>query len=204
MPSKDYKYDVFISYRRTDPVRGWVQNHFYPVFEQWFKESIPHSRKQEPSVFIDLKLETGTKWADELREALQHSRCIVCVWSPHYFRQPWCLAEWLSMVEREKRIQKQLDSKQRLVYPVKFNDGDSFPEDAKASQYIDLSKYNIPEPYYKKTRPYVAFHKQMQVVAESVAKMVMTAPVWEENWPLVDADSALEKLQPVHIPLKRL
>jgi hypothetical protein len=27
----DYEYDVFVSYRRKQPMMGWVKNHFYPL-----------------------------------------------------------------------------------------------------------------------------------------------------------------------------
>jgi hypothetical protein len=188
MSSDNYEYDVFISYRRIDPVRGWVHNHFFPLLKMWLQESFPPRRC--PIVFIDQEIETGAQWADELRYALLRSRCLVCVWSPSYFGQDWCLAEWLSMRGREIMLQKRIDSRLRLVYPVKFNDGDSFPPDAQAAQYMDLSQFNSPHPNFKDTLPYIDFDRRMQEVARKIADMVLAAPAWEPDWPLVFAGSS--------------
>src|SRR5262245_53331600 len=53
MSAGDYKYDFFISYRRADPVRLWVRNHFFPQLQMWMRESFPTGR--EASIFIDNK-----------------------------------------------------------------------------------------------------------------------------------------------------
>ncbi len=199
----NYIYDVFISYRRTDPVRGWVHNHFFPLLEMWLGESFPPGRL--PALFIDQKIETGAQWANELRHALLRSRCLVCVWSPSYFGQDWCLAEWLSMCEREKILKERSDPRLRLVYPVKFNDGDSFPEDARSAQYIDLSRFNSPHLNFKDTAPYIEFDRQMQEVARKIAEMVLSAPVWEPDWPLVPAGHTAKPISsPPAVPLLRL
>lgn len=107
------------------------------------------------------------------------------------------------MLEREKLLKERFDPHLRLIYPVIFNDGDSFPETARSVQYIDMSKYNCPEPSFRKTRPYVAFHKQIEHIAQKVAEMVLAVPDWEANWPLVDTTDAVSMLEP-SIPLKRL
>lgn len=201
MPTDNYEYDVFISYRRIDPVRGWVQNHFFPLLRMWLHESFP--AKHRPVVFIDQEIETGAQWADELRYALLKSKCLVCVWSPSYFGQHWCLAEWLSMREREKLLQKRADSRLRLIYPVKFNDGDSFPADARSAQYMDLSQFNSPHPNFKDTTPYIDFDRQIQQVAHKVAQMALAAPVWEPGWPLVLPDD-LGTSSPGSLPIPLL
>jgi hypothetical protein len=185
MVADNYEYDVFVSYRRTDPVRGWVHNHFFPLLDMWLRESFPVG--QQPRLFIDQRIETGAQWADELRYALLRSRCRVCVWSPSYFGQEWCLIEWLSMSAREKVLKDRSHPHLRLVYPVKFNDGDSFPEHARAAQYIDLSRFNCPHAGFKETTPYINFDRQMQEVARKVAEMALAAPTWEPNWPLIAA-----------------
>jgi hypothetical protein len=134
MPNDGYEYDVFISYRRADPVGGWVQNHFFPLLEMWLCESFPPG--QDPKVYIDKKIETGAEWDEALRYALLRSRCLVSVWSPQYFGRKWCLAEWRSMRERERVLRERNNPKLKLVYPVKFNDGDSFPpEETGRAQY---------------------------------------------------------------------
>jgi hypothetical protein len=101
------------------------------------------------------------------------------------------------MYEREKLLKERFNPHLRLICPVKFNDGESFPEAARSAQYIDLSKYNC------QTRPSVASRKQIQQIAQKVAEMVLAVPEWEPNWPIVDTFNAESMLEPP-IPLKRL
>jgi len=90
--SEDYTYGVFISYRHRGHTAEWIKNHFYPMLEQRLPECMPVDH--DTKIFLDLKIETGSAWPDELRHALKMSRCILAVWSPDYFRSEWCLAEW--------------------------------------------------------------------------------------------------------------
>ncbi len=39
--AEDYEYDVFVSYRRKQPVMDWVKNHFHPLLEQWLPNAMP-------------------------------------------------------------------------------------------------------------------------------------------------------------------
>jgi macrodomain Ter protein organizer (MatP/YcbG family) len=38
----DYQYDVFISYRRPNPVGDWVKNHFHPLLVEWLSQAMPY------------------------------------------------------------------------------------------------------------------------------------------------------------------
>src|ERR1035441_9750984 len=53
----DYEYDVFISYRRSDPTLGWVKQHFLPLLTEWLPNCLPihHHAK----IYGDWRLETG-------------------------------------------------------------------------------------------------------------------------------------------------
>ena len=204
MPNIGYEYDVFISYRRTDPVGGWVHNHFFPLLEMWLRESFPPGR--HPRIYIDKKIEAGAEWDESLRYALLRSRCLVSVWSPQYFGREWCLAEWRSMRERERILRQRDNPKLTLVYPVKFNDGDSFPpQETGKVQYNDLSMFNCPFAQFKNSVLYLDFDRKMREVAEDVARIALAAPEWEAGWPLVDvlAPSPLTT-DSATIPLLRL
>src|SRR4051794_13044009 len=116
-----YQYDIFISYRRAPPVSDWVENHFRRLLEEWVGESFA---EREPRLFIDTRVETGTDWPLELRNALLRSCLLVPVWSPRYFRSAWCMAELRSMRAREQQLGMRTQSDSSgLIFPVRFNDG---------------------------------------------------------------------------------
>lgn len=179
----DYEYDIFLSYTRKPPVGTWVKNHFLPLLEEWLGAFSP----EEPRIYVDWQQQTGVHWPANLRRALKYSRCLVAVWSPFYFRSSWCVAEWQSMREREKLLGLGTHDKPKgLVYPVVFSDGLHFPEEAKRTQYVDLSLWNIPYEHYRNTDRYIEFTEKMQFVAQDLAKFVVLAPPWQNDWPVVE------------------
>lgn len=193
-----YEHDVFISYRRRDPVLTWVREHFAPLIERWLPEALP----QEPAIFRDEdSIDTGDAWPEKLRRGVLRTRLLVAVFSPGYFRSPWCLAEFESMLEREKR--HGLRSAERpdgLVYAVRFSDGEHFPEAAQALQMKDLRRFNLTAPGFRLTEPYVEFEREMQIVASEIAAMMPRAPDWRSDWPVVTPPAAPRP----HAPLPRL
>jgi hypothetical protein len=179
--AQDYLYDVFISYRRRPPMGDWVRNHFYPLVEQRLPDCLPV--EHETSIFIDWDIETGAVWPAKLLQALKTSRCILAIWSPEYFRSPWCRAEWETMLERSKRVNAANSlNPARLIYPVVFSDGEHFPAEAKDTQQRDLRKWNIPHPSFKETRDYVDFDREVQSLCQELGAMIRQAPPWED-WP---------------------
>lgn len=144
---EDYVYDVFVSYRRRQPVLDWVKNHFYPLLEQRLPDELPVDHKTR--IFVDWdEIEIGSAWPAKLSQALKRSRCILPVWSPEYFRSDWCLAEWKTMMERERLLG--LRTEQRpggLIFPVIFADGEHFPQEARVVQSKDLRKGTSPTQY---------------------------------------------------------
>lgn len=182
----DYQYDVFLSYRREWPALDWVQNHFAWRLERLLGEFLPP--EHPPKVFVDTKeIETGQEWPLVLREALKNSRCLVAVWSPEYFRSPWCVAELGSMLERERLLgyRTQAESERRLIYPVTFNDGIHFPEYIQGIQRRDLRPWNYPDPPFAQTKKIIRFHDEMKKLAEELAGLVLQAPPWREDFPVV-------------------
>lgn len=176
----DYEFDIFLSYSRQQPVRDWVSNHFHPQLKQWLESTM----RNEPKIFIDNDMETGVDWPDELCNNLKLSKCLVSVWSPHYFRSKWCMAEWESMYQRQVII-KENGSDNILVYPILFSDGDNFPENYKKVQWKCFKKWNYPEPVFRDTTMYIDFVKEIQLVCEELDKIIKSAPPWNENWPVI-------------------
>lgn len=178
----NYEYDLFLSYRRTPPVSNWVINHFYPQLKQWLDSSLPH----EPRIYLDQTQETGVHWPSNLQRALLHSKCLVTVWAPQYFRSDWCMAEWQSMCEREKALNLCTpENPKGLVYPVVFHDGEHFHPSAKNIQAVSLKKWNCPDPVFKESTLYIDFVIAMQKVATEISEMILSSPPWQSGWPIV-------------------
>lgn len=193
-----YQYDVFISYRRKEPVLSWVREHFAPQLERWLSESLP----QEPAVFRDeASIETGDTWPVTLQESLRRARLLVAVLSPSYFRSPWCLAEFESMRQRESELGLRTPQQPGgLIYAVCFHDGEHFPEAARAIQWKDLRPWNQSAPAFPYTTAYVDFVSQMQTVAAEVAGLLGRVPQWRADWPIVTPAA----VPAVAVPLPRL
>ena len=57
-----------------------------------------------------------------------------------------------------------------LVYPVVYNDGDSFPEEARVvKSRFDLSKYGFPYEQFSRTEAYLEFHVKVNSIAADLA-----------------------------------
>jgi len=181
--AEDYEYDVFISYLHKPPVFGWVFHHFEPVLKEWLSEALG----RETEIFTDFEsIDTGEDWPLKLQEGLKRSRCMVAVWSPRYFASNWCMAEWESMLTREKDFGfKTTENPLGLVYAVKFFDGDLFPSIAKRTQQVDLEEWNNPYPNFKDTQRYDSFIQKMQEVAKEVAEFITKAPPYKEDFKIV-------------------
>jgi hypothetical protein len=179
-PSDGYRFDVFLSYRRSGPGNSaqWVKNHFHPLLRDCLADQLNWT----PRVFIDLETEAGTNWPAHLEKALRHSKMLVSVWSPPYFRSPWCLAEWESMEAREKELGNHLHCP--LVYPVIFSDSGGFPPEARTRQARDLKRYNNPFPAYRDTRDYADLYKEMTGVGIELARILPKIPSWQPGWPV--------------------
>jgi hypothetical protein len=178
-----YEYDVFISYPHAQPALDWMVNHFHPLFTQWLAHHLPH----EPRVFIDSQIEAGTRWPDVLAHALKRSKAMVAVWTPPYFRSPWCMAEWQSMRERERMLGLFCSADPRgLAFPVVFADGRHFPLDVLENrQYRDLKRWNIPQRSFAETAKYSDFNVEMEAFAEYVADKLLNVPTWRDDFPLI-------------------
>jgi len=184
----DYEFDVFISYRREGNPYKWVRNHFHPRLTDHLADHL----RDDPKVFIDEGMEVGSVWPDRLEEALNRTRILVPVFSPQYFRSRWCLAEWHSMVEREKLL-----GRSRLIYPVLFSDSDNFPSFARERSWRDLKKWNHPDPVFQQTVRWIDFLQEIEKVAIDLAALVDEVPSWEPGWPAQRPDPPMPGMTPV-------
>jgi hypothetical protein len=182
-----YEYDVFLSYRRKPPVDQWVQNHFHPQLQDWLDESSAEERR----VFIDVQAETGVAWPENLKRALSRSRLLVAVFSPRYFRSAWCIAEFQTMLERERVLGlRTQDNPRGLILPVRFSDGEHFPDDAKNIEQFDLSHWNFAAPAFSQSVAYLQFLERVQKFARDVSNRLADIPAWDDAWPIATPQPA--------------
>jgi hypothetical protein len=163
--AEDYEFDIFLSYRHRPPVIDWLQRYFYPMLAMW----LPDAMDRDPKIFVDWGIEVGSTWPDALREGLLRSRCLLAIWTPQYFRSPWCLAEWQSFRAREELLATRSSG---LIYPIVYADGDYFPEEAKRTQSKDLRSLNSPQPAFRKTERCVDLDAKVQEIAGELALMI--------------------------------
>jgi len=180
-----YSYDVFLSYRRSGHGNAgeWVRNHFHPLLVNCLSDELGW----EPRIFFDLEAETGSYWPGLLERALLHSKMLVAVWSPPYFRSAWCLAEWRSMLAREKLVTP--NQPDGLVYPVIFSDSESFPEAASSRQSRDLKAWSYPFPSFQRSDNYEHFYREMRYIAAELGRKLRGAPPWQPDWPVYRPDA---------------
>lgn len=178
-----YIHDVFVSYRHHGAVFQWVHNHFYPRLREWLEASAP----TEVSVFIDTTNEAGAVWPQALQNALAGSRLMVAVYSAEYFRSPWCLAEFQTMLQRQVACEiPNKDDARGLIIPVKFNDGEYFSAEACEITYRDLSAWSYPYPVFSESRKYLSFADAVRELAELIVPRLPTVPDWSSEWPIAD------------------
>jgi hypothetical protein len=182
-----YEYDVFVSYSRVGNVGQWVQNHLSEVLTACLIDELGGRAK----VFLDVRMETGVVWPDQLRAGLGRSKLLVAVWSPAYFESKWCMAEMQTMLEREQLV----DVHGGIIFPLVFNDGRSFPDWANQRQTVSFKEHGYPYRQFRDAVGYLAFHAQVRRLAEEIAERLDRVPPWREDWPVV--------LDPAVLPPRR-
>jgi len=73
----DYKYDIFISYRRLGDTRNWIETYFLPLLINHLSQELGRN----PEIFIDTQIETGDSWPNVLGEAIASSKIIIPLWT---------------------------------------------------------------------------------------------------------------------------
>lgn len=174
-----YEYHLFLSYSRKGNSSTWLRNHFQPLLT----DLLIGLMDEHPKIFVDDQIESGSAWPESLANALHRSRCLVSLWTPPYFQSKWCMAEWHSFRKRERELGLGTpENPAGLVYPIVYSDRDCFPDEAKRTQYRDLSKFNYPELVFKESKLYLEFHDEVQKIAEELTTLFKRTPDWDQNW----------------------
>ena len=189
-PASDYAYDVFFSYKRHCLTAEWTSQ-VRARLRFWLTQELGG---REPELFVDEdSIETGDRWPDKLRQALRLSKCMVCVWSPSYFQSSWCVSEWRSFLARERRLNLQPHG---LIAPMRFHDGEHFPEEARVVQWMDIAPYTSTMPAFWASQRALELEDRLKVFATSVAHMIQRAPEFQADWPLEEAPAlALPRIE---------
>lgn len=97
-PAVTYQYDVFVSYSRSD--------------KAWARRIVDELQAQKLKVFFDQdRLEAGTPWSDQLREALKVSRSLVLVWTDAHAKT----SDWVSKERAAFWLLPDLGVSRRLI-----------------------------------------------------------------------------------------
>lgn len=174
-----YDYDAFFSYKRDPETDAWHLR-VKDKLAFWLRQEL---NQDEVKIFFDDEdIRVGTRFGVRIAESLRRSKCLICVWSPLYFRSRWCVSEWLSFVQRER------DFGGELIIPASFHDGETFPENAKAVQMKNFSDYTSTMPRFWDTDLAVEFEKKLiRPFARDLAAKIRGAPPFNPTFPVVTA-----------------
>jgi hypothetical protein len=190
----NYEYDVFLSYRRgqralpggewpLDRDGEWVHRVFFPEFKHWLDQEYPGAR-----IAFDRDLPLGQPWESTLRHWLRHSKCLVAVWNPLYFRSQFCRSEFHSMLERQRKHMPAGAEGPGLVLPAVYADGQWFDEEARSLQYSKsfspFSRYS--QPIRQDEFAHAAFATAMQDFCGSVASAIKSAPAFDPSFSWIE------------------
>jgi hypothetical protein len=85
---------------------------------------------KEGRVFQDfLSIRPGTRWEDELRQALEHCRCILVFWCEHSAASAWVRQEYEAGIAAEKEM-----------IPILLDDAE-MPPPLRAYQRLDFRRH---------------------------------------------------------------
>lgn len=175
----EYKFDVFVSYsRRSKKVENWVASYFLEQLQEWLNQEFA---TRDARIFWDRTgIEAGDYWADVLKEGIRESACLVPIWAPSYFKSKWCVAEFVSFLKRGAQVE---GKQSRLIVPVRWHDGDSFPPAAQGIQYCSFEAYTSLVP---DTMPFADFESAVKNLAKSIKRAVDEAPPFRPDWPATE------------------
>jgi hypothetical protein len=173
-----YQYDIFISYRRNDETRRWIDKHFDPLLKFRVGEELGH----EPTTYIDTQLEVGASWPAQLANAHGGSRILIALWSGSYFASPWCTHEMTLMLQREKDFSLRTPSRPHgLVLPVIIHDGEKFPPELRHIQCCKIQKFFSTRMSRTGTSA-ERLDKALVAHAHGIAQCIRSAPTWQQAW----------------------
>jgi TIR domain len=122
------RYDVFLSYARSDDKNGAVSR----LSERLSSAFSEQTGGQQLRVFLDRQqIQNAQMWKARVDGALRASTVLLSVVSAAYFGSPWCRSEWDHFVAREREPQE--DRSFRGIFQVCLDGGPELGDDAPAT-----------------------------------------------------------------------
>jgi len=174
-----YSYDAYFSYKHHTESDDW-HDRVRRTLQYWVGTELGH----EPTFFFDREqVRPGHLPEKRLIEALRASKCLVCFWSPRYFKSKWCQTEWRTFLDRGRR------NNVNLVLPASIHDGESFPAEARETLWMDFSKYHqVASPAFFATKKADKFEEKcLKPFARRLAEMIRDAPD-HADFPIAEVD----------------
>ena len=174
-----YQHDIFLSYQRDPETLCWIKLHLVPIL----KVHLRHELGRDPDIFIDDQIESGTSWPVELATNLATSRILIPLWTKTYFFSRWCSKELSNMLGREKATSRRTrDNPRGLVVPAVIHDCIELP-----SKFADITPFRIIDCFNVRMSKDSPRAEELDNIlskeAESIAKSIDNAPVWQADWP---------------------
>ena len=177
-----YEYEAFFSYRRDKESDEW----HHKVKEKirfWLMKELGDKNVE---IFFDSEqIKTGDRWQEKIADGLKRSKCFIGIWSPDYFKSRWCLSEWRSFIEREKKFKK----RKSLIVPARYHDGSCFPTEALDFELADFRDYTSTMTFFWNTEDGYLFEKErLKEFAKNLAGKIRKAPEYSDEFPILIVD----------------
>ena len=128
MSGNGERYDVFLSYARSDDEDGAVTRLSAEMSRVFAEEAGGELR-----IFLDTqRIHSAQIWKARIDAALRASTVLVSVASPAYFTSEWCRYEWDHFVAREREPQE--DRSFHAIFPVYLDGRPDLPDAQPAVQ----------------------------------------------------------------------
>jgi len=180
-----YTHDIFISYRRDDLTRKWIDKHFQPTLSTHvFLELGRH-----PNFYIDTQLESGVSWPLALGTALGNCKTIISLWSKTYLNSVWCTCEISHMLERETKAGlRTIEKPSGLVFPVIIHDGETLPINLSSIEKAEIQDYFNVNMSPDSPKAEVLSDK-LKPIGKTIAHAIENAPDWQPDWRITAANA---------------
>lgn len=174
-----YKWDVFLSYRRSNDWPKFVKKQFLPKLRTWLETELGH----DAHIFVDVDaIETGADWPYELADALAHSKTMVCLWSAQYFTSRWCALELTQMLMRRQSLAGSSGRLPPLIIAALIHDSENLPRELSRIQQFPMQECSSPW-IAKGSRTEERLGFEIRKLAQHVANALKHVPPYDESWP---------------------
>jgi hypothetical protein len=176
-----YKYDIFISYRRDEETRNWLNKHFIPLLKHRLKLELGN----EPTIYTDQQLEVGTTWPVALGNEISSSKILIALWTKTYLNSEWCTCEISHMLERETILgYRDAQNLNGLVIPIVVHDGETLPRALAIGQTLEIQDCFNPRMSVDSAKA-EKLADSLSAAAVGIANLIKNAPAWQQQWNIV-------------------